>query len=465
MNRSLVRAAEVGGRRVDVALDGDRVVRMAERLEPSAGERLVHANGGALIPGLHDHHIHLLALGAARDSVKVGPPEVTDRTGFFTALANARGQRRDGWIRAIGYHESVAGELDRWVLDEVGSHQPVRVQHRSGAMWVLNSAALDRLGIALDGVTGVERDPSGLPTGRLWRLDGWLREHLPHASLDLEAVSTELLGFGVTGLTDATPTHDRGAIEHLASAAASGRVSQQLLVTGAPALSPAHLPGIEWGPAKVLLPDHQPPDLARMIEEVAAARRQGRAVAVHSVTAQSAAVAVAAIEEVGPVEGDRIEHAAVMPLGLAARLVELGVTVVTNPGFVAERGDEYLAEVDPSEVEDLWRCGSLISAGVSVGAGTDAPFGDPNPWRSIAAAWRRRTRAGRSLGPTEMISPARALDLFLGDPARPGGPPRRVSVGHRGGLCLLPATLGECLAEPELVAPVATMVDGEWVHW
>lgn len=465
MSRTLIRSAEVGGRRVDVALEGERVVRMADRLERSAGERLVHANGGALIPGLHDHHIHLLALAAARDSVRVGPPEVTDRVGLFDALASARGQRHDGWIRAIGYHESVAGELDRWVLDEVGSQQPIRVQHRSGAMWVLNSAALDRLGTAVDGVAGVERDPSGLPTGRLWRLDAWLREHLPHAPPDLGAVSTELLGYGVTGLTDATPTRDRGAIEHLASAAASGRLSQRLLVTGGPALAPVDLPGIEWGPVKVLLPDHQPPDFVRMIDEVAAARRQGRTVAVHSVTAASAAVAVAAIEEVGPVEGDRIEHGAVLPLGLAARLVELGVTVVTNPGFVAERGDEYLAEVDPREVEDLWRCGSLISAGVAVGAGTDAPFGDPNPWRSIAAAWRRRTRAGRSLGLAETISPGRALDLFLGHPARPGGPPRRVSVGHRGGLCLLPATLEECLAEPESVVPVATMVDGEWIHW
>lgn len=464
MNRSLVRAAEVDGRRVDVALEGDRVVRMAGQLERSAGERLVHANGGALIPGLHDHHIHLLALAGARESVKVGPPEVTDRTGFFDALEKARGQRRDGWIRAIGYHESVAGELDRWVLDEVGSHQPVRVQHRSGAMWVLNSAALDRLGSALDGVPGVERGPSGLPTGRLWRLDAWLREHLPHTAPDLGAVSAELLGFGVTGLTDATPTRDREAIEHLGAAAASGRVVQQVLVTGASALSPVDLPGIEWGPVKVLLPDHQPPDLARMIDEVAAARRQGRAVAVHSVTAASAAVAVAAIEEVGPVEGDRIEHGAVLPLGLAARLVELGITVVTNPGFVADRGDEYLTEVDPSEVEDLWRCGSLISAGVSVGAGTDAPFGDPNPWRSIAAAWRRQTRAGRSLGLTESISPGRSLDLFLGHPARPGGPPRRVGIGHRGGLCLLPATLEECLSEPESVVPVTTMVDGQWRH-
>ena len=92
--------------------------------------------------------------------------------------------------------------------------------------------------------------------------------------------------------------------------------------------------------------------------------------AIHCVTAVGAAVAVAAIAEVGPVPGDRIEHGAVLPLDLARRIAELGITVVTNPGFVAERGDRYALEVDAADRPDLWRCRSLLDAGVRVGAGT-----------------------------------------------------------------------------------------------
>src|SRR5439155_480481 len=50
------------------------------------------------------------------------------------------------WLRAVGWagHEH---DLDRDVLDAVVPDRPVRVQHRSGALWVLNSAALRRVGL------------------------------------------------------------------------------------------------------------------------------------------------------------------------------------------------------------------------------------------------------------------------------------------------------------------------------
>ena len=52
----------------------------------------------------------------------------------------------DGWIRAVGYHDSVAGELDRHRLDELFARAPVRIQHRSGAMWIVNTPGLIALG-------------------------------------------------------------------------------------------------------------------------------------------------------------------------------------------------------------------------------------------------------------------------------------------------------------------------------
>ena len=64
---------------------------------------MVDAAGGALLPGLHDHHVHLMAMAAARDSVDVG-------TAGLAALRTAPG---DDWVRAVGYHESIAGPLDR----------------------------------------------------------------------------------------------------------------------------------------------------------------------------------------------------------------------------------------------------------------------------------------------------------------------------------------------------------------
>ncbi|MEO5587291.1 MAG: amidohydrolase family protein, partial [Novosphingobium sp.] len=106
-----------------------------------AARRIFDANGAALLPGLHDHHIHLAALAAKRASVWCGPPEVTSRA----ELADALVRPGEGWIRGIGYHDSVMGLPTAHELDALLCHRPVRIQHRSGRMWLLNSLALDTL--------------------------------------------------------------------------------------------------------------------------------------------------------------------------------------------------------------------------------------------------------------------------------------------------------------------------------
>lgn len=458
----LIRDAEVDGRRVDVRIADGVVAAIGVGLDAGAGDELVDAAGGALIPGLHDHHIHLLALVAALDSVLVGPPAVRDALGLAAVLRSVPDSPAAGWIRAVGYHESVAGALDRWALDAVVAERPVRVQHRSGALWILNSAALVAVGLdGPDGPDGVERDGGGRPTGRLWRLDGWLRGRLPAPPPpELAAVSEQLLRHGVTGVTDATPTEEPEAMELLAAAVRRGGLAQRVVVTGGPGLTAAPSRDLDVGPVKLLFADHEPPSLDAMIDGIRAARAQHRAVAVHAVTAVAAALTVAAIEEVGPAEGDRIEHGAVLSLGLAERIAALGITVVTNPGFVASRGDQYLDDVAPDELPDLWRCASLIDAGVSLAAGTDAPFGDANPWAAIAAAVARTTHDGVALGRDERIAARRALDLFLGAADRPGGEPRELRVGSRADLCLLPAPLDDVLTDPAAVRPAATVVRG-----
>ena len=138
----------------------------------------------------------------------------------------------------------------------------------------------------------------------------------------------------------------------------------------------------------------------------------------------------------------------------------LKLTVVTQPTFVAERGDDYLADVEPDDRPHLWPCAGLLRAGIAVGGSTDAPFGPADPWQAIAAAVERRTAAGRILGPDERLEARRALDLFLGPAAAPGGPPRRVVPGAPADLCLLAVPLDEALRAPSASLVAATVRAG-----
>jgi predicted amidohydrolase YtcJ len=111
--------------------------------------------------------------------------------------------------------------------------------------------------------------------------------------------------------------------------------------------------------------------------------------------------------------------------------------VVTQPHFIAERGDAYRADIPLVEQECLYRAGSLLRGGVRLAGGSDAPFGGANPWAAMAAAVERRTAGGFVLGAGERLSPEAALGLFTSHWRDAGGARRRVAVGAAADLCVL----------------------------
>jgi predicted amidohydrolase YtcJ len=439
--------------RTDVRMTAGLITECGPDLRPLPREEAIDAAGGVLLPGLHDHHVHLRALAAAAASVIVGPPQTRTTAELAARLRAADAHLPPGdWLRAVGYHESVGGPLDRHALDQLLPHRPVRVQHRTGALWMVNSLAAARLG--LDGCEsgGVERDHAGRPTGRLWRMDRWLAERVPGAHPDLGAVSRKAGSLGITGFTDATP----GATERDLAALTQAPLAQRLHCMAPPGVRPP--PGtMTAGPLKVLLDDTTLPPLDEFADRIRGAHADGRPAAVHCVTRVQLVLTIAAFDLAGRMPGDRIEHGAVIGADSLPSL--RGLTVVTQPHFVAERGEQYAAEVPPEDLPDLWRLRSLIDAGVDVAAGTDAPFGHEDPWHAMRAA------AGRPgmFGTDEAVSPARALALFFGHPAAPESP-RLVAPGHLADLALLRAGPLEMLRSLASDLVAATFVGGEIVY-
>ncbi|HME49916.1 amidohydrolase family protein [Mycobacterium sp.] len=435
------RATLLDGTVVDIRL-GRFIAEVADRLPAHRGEDVLDAAHGTVIPGLHDHHVHLRSAAAALESVHAGPPHVRCRDDLARALSETE-PGNDGWIRAVGYHESVAGSLDRAALDALAPRTPVRVQHRSGALWVLNSTGLAAIGMA------------DHPDGRLFRTDGdWAP---PRREPSLRRVSQRLVGFGVTGVTDATPDQGTRDVESLAAACRSGELRQRLHCLASP--EARDVAGVAIGPVKIILDDASL-DFDLLESTARRCHSLGRGVAVHCVTDSQLVVTIAALQAVGAHPGDRVEHAAVVPDDCLDDLAGLGVTVVTQPNFVAERGDAYLSEV-PGEVHgQLWRLGSLLRRGINVALSTDMPFGDGDPWAAMRAAVHRRTPSGATLVAAERVSPVTALTMFLGRADRPARS-RTVEPGQPGDLCLLGAPPREVLGELDSGMVGATIVGGE----
>jgi predicted amidohydrolase YtcJ len=423
------RAMTLDGAVVDVRV-GELIDEVAGTLTPRPGEEVLDAAGGTVLPGLHDHHVHLYSAAAAATSTRVGPPQVRDRAGLAAALAVADAGE-DGWIRAVGYHDSVAGPLDRDVLDALAPAMPLRVQHRSGVLWMLNSLGLQRVGLAEH------------PDGRLRSTDSWV-DALGRSETSLAGLSARLSRHGVTGITDATPDLAIADIVRLSDLHRHGELRQRVHCLA---------------PGKRILHDDDL-DLEQLVGWITERHHYGSPVAVHCVTAAQLLVTIAALRETGPHPGDRIEHAAVVPSDCLADVADLGVTVVTQPNFVVERGDQYLDEIPDAEHDQLWRVASLLDAGVPVALSTDMPFGDGDPWAAMHAAVHRTTPSGAVLGIDECVSARTALTMFLGRPDKPTQP-RSVAPGEPGDLCVLSVPPITALAELDGGMVAAAVVCGK----
>lgn len=469
----LIRAAQLlDGDVCDLRLAQGRIVALSSSLKAQADDFILEAKGNLLLPGLQDHHLHLFATASARASVQCGPPQVSNPEQLRQALQQAGGS---GWLRGVGFHDSVCPDLKRDWLDQVCPDRPLRIQHRSGMLWILNSAALQQLAEQLQFTgldesswslpEGAERDGLGRLTGRFYNLDVWLGEHLPRAWPALSDLSRELASYGITGVTDTGVNNDESVWSALLAASSRGELLQRVRVMGSEQLDDINATAkLEPGPLKLYLREVDLPDLDEFSQRIARAHQRQRAVAVHCVTRVEMFFVLEAFAQAGVLSGDRIEHASIADDDIAQRMAELGIVAVTQPHFIAERGDQYLRDVDADDVPWLYRGAGFFRHGVRLAAGSDAPYGATNPWAAMHAAVHRQTRNGIVMGADERLTPLQALGLFGGTLEQPGGGLRRLAVGQSADLCLLGMNWQQLSSDLSAAEVMVTWCAGEIIY-
>jgi predicted amidohydrolase YtcJ len=261
-----------------------------------------------------------------------------------------------------------------------------------------------------------------------------------------------------------SPANDDAAAAHFAGEHQSGALPQRIVLAGGLHLGDAGLDrAVQLGPVKLHLHEASLPDFDEAVGVIRAAHAKGRGVAVHCVTEAELVFALAALEDAGVRGGDRIEHASVASDALVQKIEALGLAVVMQPNFVAERGDAYMSDIPAAEWPHLVRLRAFRAADVALAGGSDAPFGGADPWAAMAAAVSRRTASGLVLGAQEMLTPEEALDLFLADPVDMRRT-RIIAPGEVADLCLLDRSWAAARSNLSADLVRATIIGGRILH-
>jgi len=510
-----------------VGIAAGRVVSAGTRAEvtetAARGARVIDAGDAAVIPGLHDFHIHLVGLARTRGAIALD--DATDGAEVVARVAAAAGTGSgESWLTGRGWSERQLAGLDASALDAAaGERLAFLTSHDGHPAWAsprgrrlagLGAETPDPPGGRLEGGAGGE--PTGILRETAMDLVAPLVTRLQGTALSdaLDATLRELAGLGVTGASEAGDYTDRNGIGADAAFGDSHSTLTDLadLVDGrlrlsigipADALPAAAARGMRtgvaldgrrtmrfgWakeyadgalgsGTAALFEPRScgerdagilrvSPEELDAMFS---AGRSAGIGLAVHAIGDRAAEAVLDAVERAparrSGAPPDRLEHAQLLRQQEVDRFARLGVTASIQPIHAA--ADRDLVEACWDGRQDrayAWR--SLRSAGTHLAAGSDAPVESVNPWLGVFAAVHRRLptdsrgdwRSGQALTVAEVLS------AYTLGPARALGAydEGHLRTGARADLAVLSVGLDTLLAADDRLADVRAeiaIVDG-----
>ncbi|MFC1815380.1 amidohydrolase [Thermodesulfobacteriota bacterium] len=418
---------------------------------------IIDCQGKTVLPGFLDSHIHIHAFAEKFVTINLDPGNHVRSISDIQSKIRAQAKRipTGTWIRCKGYNEFYLKEKQhptRWDLDRAAPNHPIKLSHRTGHAHVLNSLALDRVGISNqtpDPPGGlIDRNyQNGEPTGLLFEMRKHLSKHIPPLEKNelergIKKVNHELLSMGITSVQDASSYNYWPQWENFRYWKKNGLLKPRIkMMLGADSLNNSLNIGqkqdyfnqeienqLQINGIKIILDEttgELVPSQDELNQLVLKTHGAGLQVAIHAIEESAVESACSAIEYALrkiPKEDHRhrIEHCSVCSPGLSKRIASLGIFIVTHPTFVYYHGDRYLNTISKMQRKHLYPIGSFLKKGVHVSAGSDCPVAPVNPLAGIYAAVARMTAAGKVISPKEKILPIDALKLYTHNAARAG---------------------------------------------
>lgn len=469
---------------VDVHLDDGFVVDIAPAGALPHRGVVLDAAGGWVIPGLWDHHVHVVqwALAAQRE-----PLGGATSAAHAAALMADAPQLADGRRVGAGFRDALwADQPSLATLDAATGDVPTYLINADVHSVWLNSAALRREGFQPDASGLLREDPAFEISRRLndvapsiadplvekmardaaargtvgivdldmaWNEDAWARR--TSAGFDLLRVQ-----FGIypehldRAIAGGLQTGDvaRGAASDLARVGAMKVITDGSLGTRTAATSRAY-PGDPHNHGMLTV------DVATLVDLMTRATAAGIASAIHAIGDVANSHALDAFAATGA--WGTIEHAQLVAHADIPRFARLGVGASVQPEHALDDRD-LTDSIWADQTAQPYPLRSLADTGANLLFGSDAPVSPLDPWAAMAAAVFR-TRNGRT-----PWQPQQRLDAAIALGASTRGGSAVAAVVEPGALADLAIVSHDPLraseAELRAMAVTATLLGGRLTH-
>lgn len=400
---------------VDLVILGGRIVDISPTGNLRPRGHVVEGAGGWLLPGLWDHHVHVLQWALSADRIALG--DTTSARGAAGVMG--RVPAVDGRRVGVGFRDGLWDDVPTLeLLDATTGEVPTYLVNADVHSVWLNSAAFRREGFEPP-ASGMLREEDAFEISR--RINAVDPEIADRA---VERMARAAAARGVVGLVDLDMTWNDEAWqrraargfdalrvsygtypEHLDRAIAEG------LRTGDPVRGAAH-DLVRVGPLKAITDGslgtrtaacahHYPGDVHNhglltippdeLVDLMTRATAAGLECAIHAIGDLANAHALDAYARTGAV--GTIEHAQLVAHADIPRFARLGVAASVQPEHALDDRDMTDA-IWAEQSAQAYPLRALADSGANLRFGSDAPVSPLDPWAAIASAVFR-TRDGR----------------------------------------------------------------------
>ena len=413
----------------------------------------VNLDGAVLLPGFIDPHSHFIQTAMAQLQVSLDGADSSKEMGrrirnFIRENQVAPGQ----WVNARDYDQNILPGYENpglEVLDAMAPENPLIIHHKSGHMGLMNSAALEKMGITAD----TPSPEGGLIEKKNGKLTGYLEENafisclrsmpMPSAESLMQAVmkaQDQYASYGITTLQDGMVSREMLPLFR----AIEGRLKLDVvLYTDSPAYdratemfgtAPAR---IKVGGMKIFL-DGSPQGRTAWMRQPYEGAEDGYCgyptMTDEAVTAAMELAGDKNTQLIAHCNGDNaaeqflrclkkaektrpqlkhlrpvIIHGQLMGRDQMPRAAELGAMVSFFIAHVYHWGDVHLRNFGKERASHISAAKTALKSGVRFTFHQDAPVIAPDMLETLDCAVRRVTKNGVSLGPEEELTPLEAL--------------------------------------------------------
>ena len=506
-----------------VAVEGNRIVFVGktEEVKKHIGFQttVIDLNGRSLLPGFIDSHLHLSAYGVDKLGVSCKAPHIQSLHDIFQDIREkAAGLSKGKWIRAWGFNEMKIAEQrypTKEELDEISMEHPIIIVRACNHISVVNSKALEILGIHNDTPNPkggmIERNENGIMTGRLLETAHfqsvkevtYSEDELFHA---LELASNDYTAAGITSVHDAG-AQDANIFNIMQQSVQDGIVKVRIYAMVSALDDPEAFIEImiakgvktgmgdsrfKIGPAKLFTDGsssgptiatreaytsypndygilyYTQEELNRILGK---AHNEGFQITVHAQGDRAIEMMLNCIETAQNEHPHsdarpRIEHAGISTPDLIERMKRLGVIPIPNPAFFLEYGEGYVRNYG-ERVNSMYPIRDFYESGIISAIGSDSPVTDYNPLLGIQAAVNRKSNTGLEIGDTQTVSVLQAIRAYTWNGAYASFDEHQkgsIEVGKLADMVMLDGSILQINAENISDLSVKmTVIDGEVV--